>query len=290
MTIRQKGYTRWEGTLRERGALWWPITRTGIGLTFKKKFFKFFFAMTLVPALVWLAGIYISERLEDFRFMVRGEGAQFLDVNPAYFKAYFTNDFLLFMLVMILVFCGAGLISDDLRHNALQLYFARPLKKRDYLIGKAGVVLFFLLIVTFVPGIVFILMKLIFSGSMRFLAAYPWLPVSVFAYSSLVTGFFALLTLFLSSVGKNRRYVAVLIFGLYIFSDIFFGIFYGIFRSPAFALVSIKANIQQVGAFLFRQKPPYPVPWIYSLLIILALCVLASVVLKRKVQGVTVIK
>ena len=106
-TIREKGYSHWDGTLRESRFPWWPITRTGIRLTFRKKQFKFFFAFAFVPAIVFLVGIYISERLEDFKFMFKGS-EKFITVNPAYFKTYFTSDFLLFMMVMLLVFAGAG--------------------------------------------------------------------------------------------------------------------------------------------------------------------------------------
>ena len=289
MTIKEKGYTHWDGELRDGRFPWWPITRIGIKLTFKRKFFKFFFALTLIPALVWLVGIYVSERLEDFKFMMEGE-TDFLNVNPAYFKTYFTNDFLLFMVIMILVFCGAGLIADDLRHNALQLYFARPLKKRDYLTGKAAVIFFFLFIVTLVPGIVFFLFKLIFAGNFHFFTSYPWLILSVIAYSILITTFFAFYALLLSSIGKNRRYVAILIFGVYIFSDIFYAIFYGIFRSHYFSLLSIKSNLQQVGAVLFNQRTPVDIPWFYSLMVIVAICLFSGFMLKRKVRGVEIIK
>ena len=290
MTIKEKGYSHWDGELQDGRIPWWPITRYGIKLTFKRKFFKFFFALTLIPAIVWLVGIYVSERLEDFRFMVRGDETNFLNVNPTYFRAYFTNDFLLFMIIMILVFCGAGLISDDLRHNALQLYFSRPLKKKDYFLGKVSVITFFLFLITLVPGIILFLMKLIFSGSFRFFASYPWLPVSIIIYSVFVTGFFSFYTLFLSSISKNRRYVAIFIFGLYIFSDILFGIFYGIFRSQYFGLLSIKSNIQQVGAAIFNQRTPYDFSWILSLAVLLLFCLLSAVVLNKRVRGVEIIK
>jgi hypothetical protein len=59
MTIKEKGYTHWDGEFRDGKLPWWPITRNGIKLTFKKKAFKFFFFATLFPALVFLAGIYI---------------------------------------------------------------------------------------------------------------------------------------------------------------------------------------------------------------------------------------
>lgn len=290
MTIKEKGYSHWDGEFMDKRFPWWPITRYGIKLTFRKKFFKFFFFMTLIPALVFLVGIYASERIDDFRAFTARENLPFLDINPAYFKSYMTSGFLLFMIIMIMVFCGAGLISDDLKYKALQLYFSRPLKKMDYFLGKFSVIVFFVSIVTLIPGLVFILMKLIFSGSFKFLTEYPWLPFSVIGYSLILTVFFACFTLLLSSVNKNRRYVAILIFGLYIFSDILFGIFFGIFRKAYFSLFSIKVNIQQVGATLFGQKTQYDVPWFYSLLIIAGICVLASFVLKKKVKGVEIIK
>jgi ABC-type transport system involved in multi-copper enzyme maturation permease subunit len=245
--------------------------------------------MTLIPAFVYLVGIYISERIEDFNFMIR-EGTELFAVNPAYFKNYMTNDFLLFMIVMIMVFCGAGLISDDLKYNSLQLYFSRPLKKGHYFMGKAAVIAFFLFMVTLVPGIVFFLMKLIFSGNLKFFQQYPWLLVSVFVYSAFITGFFALYVMLLSSLNKNRRYVAVLIFGLYVFTDILFGIFYGIFRSKYFSLVSIKVNLQQVGAALFKQKSPYDISWLYSFIILVVISTVSVLVLKKKVTGVEIIK
>src|SRR4030043_1143885 len=136
MTIREKGYAHWEGQLQERRFPWTPITWLGIRLAFKKKYFKFIIFSSLVPAVVFLVGIYISERIEEFQSMFRGN-RQLLEVHPAYFKIFLGGVFLLFMMVMILVVSGSGLISDDLKHNSLQLYFARPLRKSGCLLGMA---------------------------------------------------------------------------------------------------------------------------------------------------------
>jgi ABC-type transport system involved in multi-copper enzyme maturation permease subunit len=289
MTIKEKGYTHWDGSFVHKKFPWWPITRYGIKLTFRRKFFKLLFILALAPGLVFLAGIYISERLEDFRFMIQGD-TQFLTIDPTYFKAYFTNEFMLFMIVMMLIFCGAGLISDDLKYNSLQLYFSRPISKSDYFMGKAAVIVFFLFIVTLIPGLIFIIMKLLFAGNFEFLAKYPWLPFSVIAYSILVTVFFSFYTLFLSSINKNRRYVAILMFGLYFFTEILFEILKDVFRSEYFALLSIRANIQQVGYALFRQNLPHDVPWVLALTVIVGFCVLGGFVLKGKIKGVEIVK
>jgi hypothetical protein len=289
MTIREKGYTHWDGHLLQTRFPWWPITRTGIKLTFKIKGFRLFFAFSLIPSIVYLVGIYVSERMENFRFMIKG-AEKILQINPGYFKSYLTGDFLLFMMVMLLVFGGARLISDDLKNNALQLYFSRPIQTRDYFLGKASILFFFLLILTLVPGLVFFLMKLVFAASFAFFGAYPWLLLSIVVYSLLVTVFFASYTLLLSSLSKNKRYVAVLIFAVYIFSDIIAAILNEIFRTPYVALFSLKVNLQQMGALLFQQKPQYAVPWFYSLLVLASVCALTVVVLRKKIKGIEVIK
>jgi len=289
MTIKEKGYSHWDGEFSQKKLPWWPITRYGIKLTLKKKFFKLVYALALVPSVVFLVGIYLSERLEDFRVMMEGN-SQLLKVDPALFKTYLTNDFLLFMIIIILVFTGAGLIADDIKYNSLQLYFSRPLSKQDYLLGKASVLVLFLLFLTLVPGLILFIMKLIFSGGLKFFGDFPLLPLSIIGYSIFMTVFFSFYTLLLSSISKSRRYVIILIVGIYFFSDILFAIFFGIFRSPYSSLFSLKVNLQQLGAAFFGVKAPYDVPWIYSLLILAGICCLSGVVLIRRVKGVEIVK
>ncbi len=288
-TIREKGYSHWDGRLLERRFPWWPVTRTGIRLAFKKKRFKFVFAVSFLPSVVFLVGIYISERLEDFRFMIR-DTPQLISINPAYFKNYMTLDPLFFLMILVLLFAGSGLIADDLKYNSLQLYFAHPLNKRDYLFGKMAVVFFFVLILTLIPGLVLLLFKLIFAGSFRFFLDYPWLPLSILGYSALLTVFFAFYTLFLSSVSKNRRYVTILIFMVYYSSNILYGILFGIFRSQYTALFSLRNNLLQAGSAIFRQKPAFAFPPVWSFVVLAAFCLLAAFFLNRRIRGVEVIK
>ncbi len=108
MTIKEKGYSHWDGEFSQKKLPWWPITRYGIKLTLKKKFFKLTYAIALIPAIVFLVMIYMAERIEDFSVIMEGQ-SELIKVNPALFNTYLTNDFLLFMITVILVFAGAGL-------------------------------------------------------------------------------------------------------------------------------------------------------------------------------------
>lgn len=194
------------------------------------------------------------------------------------------------MIIVILTFAGAGLIADDIKFNSLQLYFSRPLRKKDYLLGKVSVLVVFLLFLTLIPGLILFVMKLIFSGGLKFFGDFPLLPLSIIVYSLLLTAFFSLYTLLLSSISKSRRYVIILIVGVYFFLEILFAIFYDIFKDPYLSLFSLKANLQQLGAAFFGVKAPHNVPWIYSLLILAGICCLSGVVIIRRVKGVEIVK
>ncbi len=216
-TVKERGYRHWDGRLVERRFPWLPIARTGVRLAFRKKGFKFAFAAAFSPATVFLGLLYISERIEDFKALVR-TNQNLLNVSPNYFKTFLTSGPFLFLLVLVLVFASAGLIAEDLKHSSLQLYFARPLKKRDYLIGKLAVIAFFVLIITALPWVLLVVFKLIFAGNFKFIAAYPWLPLSILGYAVLLTVFLGFYLLLMSASGRSTRYVTVLIFFVYYFS------------------------------------------------------------------------
>jgi ABC-type transport system involved in multi-copper enzyme maturation permease subunit len=286
-TVREKGYYHWDGRLVERRLPWLPITRTGIMLAFKKRGFRFLFAGAFLPGVVLLAFVYMSENLESFQAMIRSSD-RLISVTPGSFKVFFTAP--LFLWILMLVFAGSGLVADDLKHNSLQIYFSRPLRKKDYLLGKMAVVFFFILAVTLVPALLVFSFKLIFAGSFKFFLAYPWLLLSIIGFSAFLAVFFAFYTLLLSCLSKNSRYVMVLVFMIYIFSDVLFGILQSIFRTHYMALFSIRANIDQVGAFVFAQKPVHPIPVLWSCLVLGGICALSALVLSRKIRGVEVIR
>jgi ABC-type transport system involved in multi-copper enzyme maturation permease subunit len=287
--VRERGYEHWDGRLAERRFPWWPIARTGIRLAFRKKGFKFAFALACVPAFVVLTLLYISEQMEKVKTVIRGEKVP-LQIDPKFFADYLANGGLLFLLVLVLAFGAAGLISEDLKHNALQIYFARPLSRKDYIAGKLAVVAFFVLTLTAVPGLLLIALKLVFAGSFAFLAEYPWLPLSILAYGAVLTSFLGGYVLLLSASSRNTRYVIVLLFGVFYFSAVLAEIVKGIFRTPYAYLLSLPANIHQVGAALIGGRRPFAVPAGLSFLVLAAICVLAGVVLVRRVRGVEVIK
>jgi ABC-type transport system involved in multi-copper enzyme maturation permease subunit len=245
MPIREKGYYQWEGELKTSYVKWLPIFLTGIKGVYKKRFSKFLFAFSALTFLIFLAAVYVSTKPE-LRMLTRL--VKMIQTDAALFNAYYTNGFLLFMMVIISLFAGAEQISGDLKFNSFTLYLSRPLSRLDYVKGKFSIVLFYLLVFTLVPGLLLIIFKIIFTGSFS-------VPLQIFLaaiiFPILVSLFFASLSIMLSSLSTNARLVKILIIVIYLMSNAIARMFHDIFKSRSSLYFSIEENIKQFGEFVF---------------------------------------
>jgi ABC-type transport system involved in multi-copper enzyme maturation permease subunit len=254
MDIREKGYSHWQGELKTSHYNWLPIFLNGIKAIFKKKYAKLIFAMSGSTFIIFLLAVYVSTKPE---LKILSELVRLLKSDAALFKTFYSNNFLIFMLVILSSFSGADLISTDLKFKAFPLYFARPLSRGDYLLGKFSIILFYLLLFTLVPGILLLLFKMIFTGS---LAVSPLLLLAIVVFPLLECIFLASLTLTLSSLSANTKFIQIAIFLVYIFSNNLAQILKSIFKSDYFFLISLQDNIEQMGSFLFRLQPARAYP------------------------------
>jgi hypothetical protein len=278
MEIREKGYRHWQGELRSPGFRWLPIARNGVKSVFKKKYSKLVFSLGAANFFVFLAAVYVATKPE---LKILGELVRMLTSDAEIFKTFYTNGFLTFMLVILSVFSGADLIAADLKFKAFPLYFARPLHRGDYLIGKFAVILFYLLSFTLAPGILLLLFKMIFAGSP---AVSPMLLPAILALPLIECFFLAALTLALSTLSPNTKFIQITIFLFYIFSESLAQMLKGVCRSDYAFLVSLPDNVKQLGCLLFGGRPArgFP-PWL-SLLLMLAVSGLSLWLLARRIR------
>jgi len=278
MDIREKGYSRWEGALRASRFDWLPIARNGVRAVFKKKYAKLIFSLCASNFFIFLAAVYVSTKPE---LKILGELVRLLKSDAELFKTFYSNGFLTFMLIILSVFSGADLISSDLKFKAFPLYFARPLSRLDYLAGKFSVVLFYLLAFTLAPGVLLLLFKMLFTGS---LAVSPLLLLAILAFPIIEAVCLASLTMALSILSPNTRFIQIAIFLVYIFSNNLAQILKAIFRSDYFFLFSLSANVEQLGSFLFGVKPAHGYPAWLSLLLPLAISLLSVWLLAWRIR------
>lgn len=136
------GYRRLPG---ERPRRWapWPIARTALSLAWRNRSTKL--GVALCGMSVFGHGMALAAQVLAQRFAggggggVAGEGAAVImravvgDVHTT--LATFIGVQMLactFLLAMV----AAGLVAEDRRSGAMELYFSRPLRRRDYILGK----------------------------------------------------------------------------------------------------------------------------------------------------------
>lgn len=277
MSIREKGYYGWDGELKSSIFMAWPIFIKGIQSAFKKKYAKALFGFAALPFIIFLTAVYISTKPE-LRMLTRF--VRLLKDDASFFNVFFTFDLMLFNMILLCVFIGSDLISADLKFNALPLYFSRPIDRKDYILGKYSIIMFYLLLFTLIPGILLIIFKIIFTGSFSINLI---LLLAVIFFPFVISVFFSSLTLLISSFSSNRKFVWIAIFLIYIFSGVLAEMLNSIFKKSYFFLFSIEVNVKQTGSFLFQTRTSYQMPPWISFLILIFLTLLMIYILYRRI-------
>ena len=122
----------------------------------------------------------------------------------------------------VTVYVGAGLIANDRRANALQIYLSKPLTRAEYVIGKLAILMCFLLFVTWVPAILLLIVQIAFAGNFTFFVNNLFLFPAITLFSFLEAFVGAASMLALSSLSNNSRYVGILYAALMFFSQAMF--------------------------------------------------------------------
>jgi hypothetical protein len=175
MPIFDQGYQHWEGRLSGHAWRWLTVTRHGVRAQMKNRLTRLVMVFALLPAvglaLVLVAWGLLEQQAEIirplfalFRFpreIMEGPRAFRVPIWNFAYHVFFSIEMFFSMILVVLV--GPGLISQDLRFNAMPLYFSRPLRRIDYFLGKLGVIGFFLAAVTIVPAALAYVLGVLFS-------------------------------------------------------------------------------------------------------------------------------
>ncbi len=213
--------------------------------------------------------------------------ATFLAPSPQTFRDFLAQQGLFVFLVT--VYTGAGLIANDRRANALQLYLSKPVTRAEYIAGKMAVLATFLMGITWLPAVLLLVLQIAFSGSFAFFRANSGLLASITVYCLVQTLVISFGMLALSALSRSSRFVGILYAGLLLFSDAMFHTLRVITRSTTISWISVPASLEQVGDAIFRQAPRYDTPVAVSFVVLLGLVVVAASVLERRVRGVEVV-
>jgi ABC-type transport system involved in multi-copper enzyme maturation permease subunit len=279
MPIHDQSYRRYGGGRTTQGRGWTVIAAAGIRTMIKKRVFLGLILVSWAPFIARAVQIYIAENFAQM--------ALFAPTAETFREFLEQQNFFVFI---VTVYAGAGLIANDRRANALQIYLSKPLLRSEYIAGKAAVLFTFLMLITWLPAMVLLLIQVMFAGSFEFVSKnlflFPAITVATLLEALLAT--FTMLAL--SSLSKSSRYVGILYAGILFFTAAVYGAMYAITGgSTKLSYLSLGANLAQVVDVIFRLPPRYSTPWAVSLTVVIGLIVLSISVLERRVRGVEVV-
>jgi ABC-2 type transport system permease protein len=276
--IHDQSYRRYAGQRENLERVWFVVARAGMTTFLKKRAFLGLLLFAWMPFIVRAVQAYFSTTFQQ---------VSMLALTAETYRGFLEqqNSFVFF----VTVYVGSGLIANDRRANALQIYLSKPLTRGEYILGKFAILFGFLLLVTLLPAVLLLLLQGAFAGNFSFLRQNLYLIPAITLFSLIQVLVASLSMLALSSMSNSSRFVAIMFAGIVLFSDAMFAALRGILGTSTMSWISVPATLAQVGDFVFRIKLRYETPIAVSFIVILALVAVSVSVLERKVRGVEVV-
>lgn len=278
MPIHDQGYRRYTGARVPRGRTWWTIARAGIQSTLRRRAFVALLIASWLPFIVRAVQIYAATNLPQ---------VQFLAPTAETFRQFIGQQatFLFF----VTVYAGAGLIANDRRVNALQIYLSKPLTRADYIAGKLAALLAFVLFVTWMPAVLLVVVQVLFSGSLAFVRENPLLVPAITVFAGFEAVVVSLAMLALSSLSKSSRFVGILYAALLFFTQAITVVLRAVMGERGLAWLSVSDSLAQVGDAIFGMPLSYESPVLPCVVTLVVLAGVSVAVLTRRVRGVEVV-
>jgi ABC-2 type transport system permease protein len=278
MPIQDQGYRRYGGTRAPGRRAWAVIASAGVRTMLGKRAFLGLLLVSWFPFFIRAFQLYAAANFPQ---------AAFLAPTPEMFRQFLDQQQI--FVFFITVFAGAGLISNDRRANALQIYLSKPLTRAEYAFGQLAILTILLLLVTWVPALMLLVVQIAFAGNFTFFTSNVYLfpAITVFSFLQVVTIGSAMLAL--SSLSNSARYVGILYAALLFFSQALFRVLEFVTGSTGLSWICVPFDLSQLGDAIFRLPLRYDTPWGLSFAAIVATVVASGLVLERRVRSVEVV-
>lgn len=257
MPVYDRSYRHWDGQLKRRAFRAAPIVVAGIrgALATKGGWFwtlvlRTFMAVSCVPT----ALLFFANYLFWYRpAWLPAETFGFFDLIAPYRDIQYpllTRLNATFLMVYCVLF-GSGLIARDRASGALPLYLSRPLTLFDYVLGKLGIIGWFMAMFTLVPNLLLWFAGVVSDpteGALR--AALPTLwPIVVQNVAMILT--YSLTILAVSSLCHRPMFAGLIWFTLVIFLPSFTSMIGSHRGLPGMAAISMNDALFAIGYDLY---------------------------------------
>lgn len=278
MPIHDQGYRHYTGERTLHGRGWWVIARAGILDRLRERRFLGLLLFAWSLFVVRAVQLYIGETIASAVFFAPTERTFQLFLDQQRLFVFF-----------ITIYAGAGLIASDRQSHALQIYLSKPITRNDYIAGKLLTLAIFLVAVTWVPAMLLLVLQVLFSGSLEFVADHPRLVPAMTLASALQVALAVLTMVALSSLSRSRRFASMLYAGIVFFAAAIARVLQASTGNAGWVLLSPENTLLVVNDAIFGGIPDSTVPLAVAIGTLAALFAGCIVVLERRVRAVDVV-
>jgi len=210
-----------------------------------------------------------------------------LTIDAEFFAYWMQRPQMMVSFILIMV-VGPGLISPDLRNNALPLYLSRPVSKTYYILGKLLVLLVLGSMVTWVPGLLLI-------GFQAYLAEDGWLmnnlrfPFAAIASAMIWILCLSMISLAVSAAIKSKVLARFFFFGLIFIGSAVSGATRHLFGGWLGSIVSLPDTVQVMIASMYGTFTWHEMPVEVAGLVFVVTTLLATGFLTRRIRAFKVV-
>jgi len=259
-------YRRFQGELRDDPLRFWPLTATGLRTALKqRRALLVLYLPALIVTVILCFVVYIKFTAMDalqgkkldfeeqlVRGMVLAQAEQMLSVVNIILQ--FSKGMGSFALLAVTWF-ASGLFCEDKKAGAHQLYFARPITRLDYFLGKFLIASFFALCAMLVPLLAVCIVASVTSPEWSFLKQEWDVFLRVIAFSLLWTIVTCSLVLLASSLASRRSFALLGVFGFVMLSVPVAGLL-GDFVDHDFYALALLADLDALAQHVFGKLAP----------------------------------
>jgi len=280
MPIYEQSYRKHDARAPLRRARFWPITREALRLILLRRAFLVLIGVSLLPFIVRAVQIYVVTRFP--------EAGKVLPVDGRLFGEFLNQQ--IAMTIILSVFGGAGLIANDLRTGAILVYLSRPLTRRDYVLGKLGVLLGLNLAVTLAPALALYGIGAAVAPAEYMRWERAWIGPAIVLHGLLIASVVSLLALAVSSLSRSARIAGLGFVLLFVGLEVVRGVLGAMTRRPEAHILSLQNDLRIVGNRLFGITDRVAsVPTFYPVLVLALVVIACLVVLRLRVRAVEIV-
>ena len=258
MPIYDQSYRRIEGVRKPGRLRFLPIAASALRLFFRRKRFLFLGLAALAPfaiGMFFLSAPHFMPALVDALRDADPQLASQLHVTPQTLYLFLTNGLSFLLMMIFVVFAGGGLIANDLRANALEVYFSRPITRLDYVLGKLLVIMTILLGLTLVPALILWLYDAMLATEEGFLAQQLELLPRLVLACVVATLPFALLMLALSALSRTARAAMISFAAILLILPVMGQILTEALDEERYGLIKLPSAMRRVVAHVLDTDP-----------------------------------